>query len=102
MPGLPLKQDEIECWGGVAKRLKEITRQAAAAFPGWAFVLDVADKSWKHGVGSPEPWVNGADGPMPGGAADDGIPWHPNRRGMKAIGEELKKWVFDHKDMFGL
>jgi len=50
--------------------------------------VPVAKASEKHGVGSREPWVNGAKG-----RTGDGVAWHPNKAGMRAVAGMLIELV---------
>ena len=95
--GVPWPADRVEYFAGVAEELRQITAAAAAGEEG-VWVLPVAAESAGHGVGDPEPWSNGANGPREGGdRGDDGAAWHPNRRGMAAVAGMLDAWYSSNK-----
>jgi lysophospholipase L1-like esterase len=72
----------VEYHRGVATMLQKATAKAAEG-KDWVKDVPVAKLSEGHGLGAPEPWVNG--GKTNGG----GAAWHPNAAGMKAIANML-------------
>ena len=94
---VPLSRAQIDKYARYGEDLREITRQAAAGMANVWFV-DITDMSREHGVGSPDPWVNGAQGPRVGGNRDDdAVAYHPNRRGMRAIADLVNRYINDNR-----
>jgi lysophospholipase L1-like esterase len=85
-PGVdvPFGAAAVEHHRRVAAALRNATSQAAVG-KNWVEDVPVAQASANHGVGSPDPWINGAGG----GGARGGVAWHPNSAGMKAIADML-------------
>lgn len=77
--------DRVAHHRGVAARLLQATARAADAPErrAWCARVDVDAPSRAHGVGSPEPWVNG----FHWGLFRAGVAFHPNAEGMKAVSE---------------
>ena len=63
----------------VAEKLRQATVGAIDGREEWAEVLDVVEPSWSHGVGSPDPWMNGNTDPK----------YHPLAEGHVAIADML-------------
>lgn len=84
-PGVDVPFDEarVVYHRGVAKLLNEATREAARGKE-WVEVVNSAEISAGHGVGSVVPWVNGGKG-----VRGDGIAWHPNGKGMEGAARKL-------------
>jgi lysophospholipase L1-like esterase len=80
---VPFNAARVEHHRKVAATLQGATEKAAEG-KAWVEVVPVAEASQKHGIGSAQPWVNGASG-----GSSDGVAWHPNRAGMTAIANML-------------
>jgi lysophospholipase L1-like esterase len=65
----------------VAAMLQRATARASEG-KAWVERIPVANMSDGHGIGSPDPWVNGRD-------ARGEAPWHPRLSGNRAIAEML-------------
>jgi lysophospholipase L1-like esterase len=76
---VPFNASKIERFRGVAATLLKATEQAAEGKE-WVQVVPVAKASLNHDLGSAVPWVNGNNG-----KSGDGVAWHPNSAGMRAI-----------------
>jgi hypothetical protein len=84
-PGVdvPFNTSRVAYHRGVAKLLLDTTVHAAKGKI-WVELIESAELSVRHGIGSAVPWVNGVEG-----VEGDGISWHPNKMGMEAIAQEL-------------
>jgi lysophospholipase L1-like esterase len=80
---VPFNAKRVEHHRLVAATLQRATAKAAEG-KDWVKRIPVAEASQKHGIGSLQPWVNG-----PKGVPEDGVGWHPNSAGMRAIAEML-------------
>jgi lysophospholipase L1-like esterase len=78
----------VEYHQGVAAKLQRGTAKAAEG-KDWVKDVPVAKLSQTHGLGSAEPWVNGAGMSGAKGSGGLGAAWHPNAAGMKAIANIL-------------
>jgi lysophospholipase L1-like esterase len=76
----------VEYHRGVAALLQKATAKAADG-KDWVRNVPVARLSEGHGIGAPDPWVNG--GSLAGKTNGGGAAWHPNAAGMKAIANIL-------------
>jgi lysophospholipase L1-like esterase len=79
---VPFNASRVEHHREVAATLLRATQKAADSKP-FAKSIPVAANSASHGVGSQKPWINGDK------ATGDGVSWHPNAAGMKAIADML-------------
>lgn len=82
----PMTDAEAEAGRQVARRLSQITAQAARA--GGAELLAVAQLSQGHDACAKSPWTNGYPRP---GAPVKGAVYHPNLEGMTAIADALDR-----------
>lgn len=80
-----LTDEQIKKHQAIAQSLSEAYRAAIALRPD-AEHIPVAAKSWDHGIGSEDPWVEGFS---IGGLIKKRTPYHPNRQGMIAVADML-------------
>lgn len=85
----PLGVEKVEGYRKMAGELSRAYREAAKKRDG-VEVVNVAEMSDGHALGSREPWMTGftVEGLMRGGA-----PYHPNAAGHRAVAEELVRRV---------
>jgi lysophospholipase L1-like esterase len=88
--GLPLSKAQVDKYARCGDRLSDITRRAADNMDK-VYRLNVAEMSMGHGVGDGDSWTNGAENRNDNGD-DQGVAWHPNRRGMREVGRLLTDW----------
>lgn len=81
-----LSEEQILHYRDVAKELQRGYKLAGERRQGKCKVIDIAEKSWDHGLGSKEPWVEGFDWGM---LVKGVTPFHPNVKGMMAVAEIL-------------
>ncbi|KAJ5551365.1 hypothetical protein N7535_000684 [Penicillium sp. DV-2018c] len=73
---IPLTQERLEHYRGVASILQHACSVAADSRSDWCETVPIHELSQGHALGSAEPWVGGfSDGPL----------LHPNLDGMKAV-----------------
>jgi lysophospholipase L1-like esterase len=82
---LPLPPGQAEESRAVARRLAALTATVAADTGSELFAASALSRG--HDACSAEPWVTGF--PLPGGPGF--VPYHPNARGMAAIGQGLAR-----------
>jgi lysophospholipase L1-like esterase len=83
---IPLSTEGVERSREVARRVNEATRRAAKQ--AGAELLAVSKLSTKHHACSKAPWTTGLS--IAGGKLR-GVPFHPNRAGMEAVTEALRR-----------
>lgn len=90
-PGVDVALDakQIEHHRDTAAKLQKATAKAVEARSGWCERVCVAEKSYKHDIGSRKPWVTGFSVSYCWGKS---FPNHPNAEGMKAVADML----FEH------
>nr|WP_161989042.1 SGNH/GDSL hydrolase family protein [Sphingomonas glacialis] len=84
-PAVPLTAEDANASRATAKRLAALTARVAAETR--TKLLKASELSEGHDACSAEPWVTGF--PRPDGRGF--IPYHPNARGMAAVGEALAR-----------
>jgi lysophospholipase L1-like esterase len=80
-----LDEEKIEKYKKIAAKLQAAYKLAAKARSGCVLV-PVGERSWDHGLGSEEPWVDGFSFAM---WRKGKVPYHPNAKGMEAVAEML-------------
>ncbi|KXG45233.1 Esterase, SGNH hydrolase-type, subgroup [Penicillium griseofulvum] len=81
---IPLTQERIEHYRGVASGLQHAYSTAVEGRTDWCETVPIHQLSQEHTLGSKEPWVGGfASGPL----------LHPNLDGMKAVADILAETV---------
>lgn len=80
---VPFNAARVEHHRQVAATLQRAYAKAAEG-KDWIERVPVAEASQAHGIGSAQPWVNGAKG-----STGNGVAWHPTAAGMKAIADML-------------
>lgn len=84
-PEAPLSMDQAAIVRDIARRLSDITRQAAA--DNGASLIVASNLSRDHSVCAADPWMNGYPRP---GAPVKGTQFHPNLEGMTAVANALE------------
>ena len=88
-----LTADQMRHYEGVAGLLGQAYADAAKS-RSWAELVDIAEMSKGHALGSPEPWVNGFNlSKMMHGPS----PYHPNLPGHTAIAETLYLHILERQ-----
>jgi hypothetical protein len=83
----PLGQERVEVYRRMAGELSRAYREAAEQRSSEGVeVVDVAEMSEGHALGSSEPWMMGYTKEMLMGG---GAPYHPNAEGHRAVTSEL-------------
>lgn len=86
---IPLTADQISHYKRVAQLLRQAYIDAAKACP-WAELVDVAEMSSGHALGSKEPWVLGCDRDM---IRYGHLTYHPNLAGHTAVADMIYRQV---------
>ncbi|KAI2716145.1 hypothetical protein DTO027I6_5859 [Penicillium roqueforti] len=81
---IPLTQERIQHYRGVASVLQHAYSAAVEGRTDWCETVPIHQLSQEHALGSKEPWVGGfASGPL----------LHPNLDGMKAVADILAETI---------
>jgi lysophospholipase L1-like esterase len=84
---LGLTAEQIQFHQDVANSLRAVYR-ATAESRDWCELVEVAERSWEHGLGSECPWVEGLSFQ---GLLKRITPLHPNEGGMEAVADMVHK-----------
>lgn len=82
---LTLNAEQIRTHQDVARSLGAAYRWVAERRD-WCEVVEVAERSWEHGLGSESPWVEGVS---LWDILQGVTPLHPNEKGMEAVADML-------------
>ncbi|KAH8677823.1 SGNH hydrolase-type esterase domain-containing protein [Xylariales sp. PMI_506] len=87
-PGVhvPFEKSLLEKHLATAERLQQATIMATQGREQWCARVPVSELSREHGLGSPEPWVNGFEFR----SLHSGAAYHPNNTGMAAVADMVE------------